>query len=146
MRNVLAPIAFLSKSWMAAGPLILSLILVGGMPKSLLASDPTGVWRGEWTSQSTGHRGPMRVAIRPRSDGQYQALFSGRFFVVIPFVYRATLSPQFDGNGNVSLSANKPLGFGMGEYRMRTWVTGNRMQGSFSAARDRGTVSMRRVR
>jgi hypothetical protein len=88
----------------------------------------------------------MRVAIRPRSDGNYQALFTGRFFVVIPFMYRATLSPQLDGNGNVMLSANKPLGFGMGEYRMRTWVTGNRLQGSFSAARDRGTVSMRRVR
>lgn len=146
MRCILTAMAFPLKSWCSPRLWILIVILLGGMPQASVAADPTGVWRGEWTSQSTGHRGPMRVAIRPRSDGNYQAFFTGRFFVVIPFMYRATLSPQLDGNGNVVLSANKPLGFGMGEYRMRTWVTGYRLQGSFSAARDRGTVSMRRVR
>lgn len=88
----------------------------------------------------------MRVAIRERNDGLYQARFSGRFFVVIPFMYRATLVPSRDVHGNVVLDANKRLGLGMGSYEMRTSIVGNQLQGSFRAARDRGSVSMRRVR
>ena len=117
-----------------------------GISQDSLGSDPVGVWRGEWTSNSTGHRGPMRVVIREQNDGRYQARFSGRFLVVIPFMYRATLVPSSDPYGNVVLDANKRLGLGMGSYTMRTTVFGNQLQGSFSAARDRGTVTMRRVR
>jgi hypothetical protein len=116
------------------------------MSQDSLASDPVGVWRGEWTSNSTGHRGPMRVVIREQNDGRYQARFSGRFLVVIPFMYRATLVPSSDPYGNVILDANKRLGLGMGSYTMRTTVVGNQLQGSFSAARDRGSVTMCRVR
>jgi hypothetical protein len=109
-------------------------------------SDPRGVWRGEWTSNSTGHRGPMRVAIRQRSDGMYQARFTGRFFVVIPFTYGVTMVPSRDAMGNTTLSASKRLGLGLGSYTMQTAIQGNRLQGSFRAAGDRGTVSMRRIR
>lgn len=116
------------------------------MSQDSLGSDPVGVWRGEWTSNSTGHRGPMRVVIREQNDGRYQARFSGRFLVVIPFMYRATLVPSSDPYGNVVLDANKRLGLGMGSYTMRTTVFGNQLRGSFSAARDRGSVTMRRVR
>lgn len=117
-----------------------------GMGQDSMGSDPVGVWRGEWTSNSTGHRGPMQVVIRERNDGRYQARFSGRFLVVIPFMYRATLVPSSDAYGNVVLDANKRLGLGMGSYTMRTTVVGNQLRGSFSAARDRGSVTMRRVR
>lgn len=116
-----------------------------GMGHASLGSDPVGVWRGEWTSNSTGHRGPMRVVIRERNDGRYQARFSGRFFVVIPFMYRATLVPSSDAYGNLVLDANKRLGLGMGNYTMRTTIAGDQLRGSFSAARDRGSVRMRRV-
>jgi hypothetical protein len=88
----------------------------------------------------------MRVVIRERNDGRYQARFSGRFFVVIPFMYRATLVPSNDAYGNIILDANKRLGLGTGSYTMRTTVIGNQLRGSFSAARDRGSVTMRRVR
>ncbi len=88
----------------------------------------------------------MRVVIREQNDGRYQARFSGRFLVVIPFMYRATLVPSSDPYGNTVLDANKRLGLGMGSYTMRTTVVGNQLQGSFSAARDRGSVTMRRVR
>jgi hypothetical protein len=110
------------------------------------AADPVGVWRGQWTSNSTGHRGPMRVAIRPGSNGTYQAHFSGRFLVVIPFMYNTTLVPSRDANGNLTLSASKRLGPRMGNYTMQNVIVGNRMQGSFSAAGDRGNVTMNRIR
>lgn len=132
----------------SAIPFAIGLMVLGlaGTAETARGADPTGVWRGEWTSNSTGHRGPMRVVIRERSDGMYQARFSGRFLVVVPFAYRATLVPSRDAVGNVTLSASKQLGFGLGSYTMQTQVNGNRLQGSFRAARDRGAVSMRRVR
>lgn len=113
---------------------------------SVWATDPTGVWRGEWRSGSTGHRGPMSVVIRPAGNGSYQGKFHGRFLGVIPFVYRADLHAYSDANGNTVLHASKPLGPLLGNYTMSTVVTGSDLRGSFQAAGDRGSIRMRRVR
>ena len=111
-----------------------------------VASDPTGRWKGEWTSQSTGHRGPMRANIRQSQDGTYQARFSGRFAVVIPFTYKVQLHPRYDEFGNVHLSASKPLGPLLGSYSMHAISSGSTLQGSFNAAKDVGSIQMNRVR
>ncbi len=110
------------------------------------AESPVGRWKGQWNSQSTGHQGPMRATIRRNGEGGYDARFSGRFFVVIPFTYKVSMQPVLDTMGNVHLVANKPLGPMLGSYRMDSMVMGNSLLGSFSAAKDTGTVSMRRVR
>jgi hypothetical protein len=105
------------------------------------AQSPSGRWRGEWTSRSTGHSGPMRANIRPNGDGSYSARFSGRFFVVFPFTYRVDLQPTGWGN----YSAEKKLGPLLGSYRMQTSIRGNSLTGSFQAAKDLGAVNMHRV-
>jgi hypothetical protein len=109
------------------------------------ASDPTGRWKGEWTSQSTGHRGPMRANIRQSQDGTYQARFSGRFAVVIPFTYKVQLHPRYDEFGNVHLSARKPLGPLLGSYSMQAISSDSTLQGSFNAAKDVGAIQMNRM-
>jgi len=109
------------------------------------ASDPAGRWKGEWTSQSTGHRGPMRANIRQSQDGSYQARFSGRFAVVIPFTYKVQLHPRYDEFGNVHLSASKPLGPLLGSYTMHAISSGSTLQGSFNAAKDIGAIKMNRI-
>ncbi|MDZ4851464.1 MAG: hypothetical protein SGI77_19410 [Pirellulaceae bacterium] len=106
------------------------------------AQSPSGRWRGEWTSGSTGHRGPMRANIRPQADGSFSARFTGRFFVVIPFTYRVDLVPSYFGSQQ--LSAEKKLGPILGSYRMQTSFGSQAMNGQFQAAGDQGTVSMRR--
>ncbi len=111
-----------------------------------LADNPTGVWKGEWRSGSTGHHGPMRVKIQPKADGTYQAKFTGRFALVIPFAYRVNLQPSQDGYGNPILTAAKPLGPLMGSYRMSAQAIGNGLQGNFQAAGDNGTIRMKRIR
>ncbi len=103
---------------------------------------PVGRWRGEWTSQSTGHHGPMRANIRDQHDGTYSARFSGRFFVVIPFTYRVDLVPSGWGG----FTAEKQLGPIMGSYRMQTQFGTDGMAGQFQAAKDVGAVNMTRVR
>ena len=143
MNSKTYPKALVSATWMLIA-CIGSLGLLSGA--DAFATDPSGVWRGEWRSGSTGHRGPMRVAIRPDGNGAYQARFSGRFALVIPFAYRATLTPSLDTNGNSILTSSKQLGPLLGSYNMQTRVSGSQFYGSFQAAGDNGTVSMQRVR
>jgi hypothetical protein len=131
---------------------ILSFRILGGLFCFLslisiaMSSDPVGVWKGEWRSESTGHHGPMRANIQPRADGTYQARFTGRFAVVVPFVYGVTLQPAYDANGNQILMADKKLGPVLGGYRMQAQTMGGQLQGSFQAAGDTGSVRMRRIR
>lgn len=110
------------------------------------AQDATGVYRGEWRSGSNGHHGPMRAVVQPRTDGTYQARFSGRFALVIPFAYKVTLQPTLDSNGNTVLTAEKPLGPIMGSYRMTAQTDQSGLYGNFQAAGDNGSIQMKRVR
>jgi hypothetical protein len=108
--------------------------------------NPQGRWKGRWQSESTGHSGPMNVSITPTAKGTYQARFTGRFALVIPFAYRAELVPQTTSEGQTVLSSSKKLGPILGSYQMQTQVTGDSLSGGFQAAGDRGSIKMRRVR
>ncbi len=108
------------------------------------SQNPQGVWKGEWRSESTGHRGPMKVTISPTSRGTYQARFTGRFAAVIPFAYRAELVPQTNHDGSTVLTSYKKLGPILGSYQMQTQVSGDVLSGGFQAAKDRGSIQMRR--
>ena len=110
------------------------------------ADGPTGVYRGEWRSGSTGHHGPMRAVVQPTPDGNYQARFTGRFALIVPFTYRVALQPMQDELGNTVLTAEKPLGPIMGSYRMTAQAGPNGLHGNFQAAGDNGTITMRRLR
>ena len=111
-----------------------------------IAQNPSGVYRGEWRSGSTGHRGPMRAVVQPAADGNYQARFSGRFALVIPFTYKVMLQPSVDAYGNTYLSAEKPLGPILGSYRMTAQADQNGLSGNFQAAGDNGSIRMIRIR
>ena len=110
------------------------------------AQDASGVYRGEWRSGSNGHHGPMRAVVQPRSDGSYQARFSGRFALVIPFTYKVTLQSVQDSNGSTYLTAEKPLGPILGSYRMTATADQGGLNGNFQAAGDNGSIQMKRVR
>jgi hypothetical protein len=88
----------------------------------------------------------MNVSIRPTSNGNYPARFTGRFALVIPFAYRAELVPQTTSQGQTVLTSSKKLGPILGSYQMNTQIIGDSLSGGFQAAGDRGTITMRRVR
>lgn len=134
----------------ASGLHVMLILLVTAMSANLSAQESSpgniqGVWRGQWRSASTGHKGPMRVAITPTNQGTYQARFTGRFAAVIPFAYRAELIPVTAQDGSVQLTSSKKLGPILGSYEMQTRVLGNTLSGEFQAAGDRGTILMQRV-
>ncbi len=121
--------------------MILTALVVVLAIQSSCFSDQTKRYRGNWKSISTGHQGALRVRIRPNEDGTMQATFAGRFAVIVPFVYRATLVPT----GNGGYSSSKSLGPLIGEYRMNAIVTSDYFNASYQAAGDQGSFTMRRV-
>ncbi len=88
----------------------------------------------------------MRVRLTPRTDGQVDARFSGRFLLVLPFTYRTQLSNNGDFGDGRSLSARKQLGPLLGSYEMSAIQTAGGFNGQFRAAGDTGVISMKRVR
>lgn len=107
----------------------------------LQAASPAGQWRGSWSSQSTGHSGPLRAHIRPSGDDTYRALFVGRFAGVVPFVYPTRLKPVPGTCDRYSSSQRLPF---LGTYKMTATVTHNRFQATFQGRDDRGSFNMSR--
>ncbi len=107
------------------------------------AENPSGVWRGQWTSQSSGHRGALGAKIRPAGPDHYKATFYGRFAVVIPFFYRTTLD-RIPGTTDMYYSAKKmPL---LGTYETTARISGSHFRADFVGKKDRGVFEMRRRR
>ncbi len=106
-------------------------------------SGPTGVWRGKWTSQSTGHQGPLGARIRPAGSDQYTAWFYGRFAKVIPFAYRASLT-RVPGTADLYHSTKRmPL---LGTYETTARISQGQFNANFVADQDRGVFIMSRRR
>lgn len=114
----------------------------GGLGSSAFGS-PVGVWRGTWSSRSTGHQGPLRARVRQLDSHTYRAWFAGRFAGVIPFVYPSKLS-RVPGTANLYQTSRRlPL---MGNYRMTATVTPGRFDAQFQSRNDQGTFRMTRRR
>lgn len=130
--------------------ILLSLVWVGSAGishTSVYAGEPTGVWKGEWRSGSTGHHGPMRAVVKPNNNGGFDARFTGRFAVVIPFTYKTTLQPKYNpATGQNYLYSSKSLGPLLGSYTMHASVNEPHLNGSFNAVGDVGTIRMHRLR
>lgn len=113
-----------------------------GPTETLCAQDASGVWRGRWTAFATPqrreHGGPVRVRLTKVGPSTYRGTFSGRFAIVIPYVYRATV---YQSGG--TLYADKQLGR-FGQYRMALQPWGNTLSGNWSAGNSRGAIQLRR--
>jgi hypothetical protein len=101
----------------------------------------SGRWQGSWTSAATGHSGPLRASITPLPNGDYRAIFAGRFAKVIPFVYPARLSSVPGTPGQYTSSQRLPL---LGTYRMTASITSHTFHADFRGRKDAGTFRMSR--
>ncbi len=107
------------------------------------AASPAGVWKGRWTSQSTGHQGPMRARIRQLDENTYRAWFAGRFAGIVPFAYPTTLE-RVPGSCNCFRSRQRlPL---MGTYQMTAAISSGRFDARFRSRDDWGNFRMVRRR
>ncbi len=125
--------------------MIRSLLLFGLLliPSLGFCGQPAGKWRGGWQSHTSGHHGPMHATVTPRSDGQYNARFTGRFALVIPFTYRVTMTPVEYGPEGTTLVASRRLPL-LGIYNMTATVHGNRLDAAYTSKSDQGAFHMQR--
>ena len=123
--------------------LLLSLLAIGcwASPRAQ-AQDLSGRWKGTWSAAANAkhglHTGPLRVRLVSTGPGTYRGLFTGRFAVVVPYIYRAKVTQY--GQQVVSSRRLGPLG----EYRMTLFSTPNRLDGGWSAAGESGAIHLNR--
>jgi len=113
-----------------------------------MADSTGGGWKGEWISETTGHHGPLRARIRKLDDNHYRAVFAGRFFKVIPFVYPTKLervSSAADESESTSETLRSiqrlPL---LGTYEMEATVTDGHFHADYKSKRDSGSFILSR--
>lgn len=104
------------------------------------AQELAGRWKGTWSTYSQGekrpHHGTLRVHLRSQGNGTYQGTFAGRFAVVIPYFYRASVTQYGD-----SLISTKRLG-PFGEYRMELHHQPGSLDGHWSAGGKAGGIRL----
>ncbi|MSR32168.1 MAG: hypothetical protein EXR99_11740 [Gemmataceae bacterium] len=109
---------------------------------SLQAKDPpapdlSGSWSGLWISDGSGHQGPMRATFQPAGDGSYDVLFTGRFFKVFPFRYRANLAVTGKEGNKIKLEGSKRLP-GFGVFTFKALADEKSFRAEYSSRKDNG--------
>jgi hypothetical protein len=121
----------------------LALLFTLILPATVFAADPySGRWVGQWSSDSNGHRGPLRATLSPTATG-YDARFAGRFAVVVPFVYRTHLETVGTSGESVFLAAERRIPL-FGNFRTDVVVTPWGFDATFRSGRDSGRFTLTR--
>lgn len=122
--------------------LALGAVRAGECPPSV--PDLTGKWSGRWSSDTSGHSGPLRARFREISDCQYRVTFSGRFWVVVPFLYPVTLDVTGYAADKVLLSGSSRLGPVLGTFTYSAESTATDFVATFESRNDRGSFVLSR--
>lgn len=103
----------------------------------------SGSWNGKWVSDGSGHKGPMKAVFRSVGNDSYEVTFSGRFFKVIPFRYKATLTVTGkEGDKLILTGSQKLLGFGTFEYN--ALADDGSFMATYSSKKDNGRFELYR--
>jgi hypothetical protein len=108
------------------------------------AAELSGRWQGYWSSDSTGHRGPLRCTLTRLDETSYQADFSGRFFKLIPFRYSIVLTVISDDGHTVQLSGSHYLGRRLGTFTYFAQATCDEFVASYESCKDCGQFVLSR--
>lgn len=106
--------------------------------------NPAGRWEGHWSSDVTGHRGPVRCMVTHAAEGKYQARFRARYAIVLTTEREVELDASqrgglwhFSGEENLGLLAG-------GRHAYRGKASANQLFVTYESARDRGTLELER--
>jgi hypothetical protein len=110
----------------------------------VFATDLSGHWQGNWSSDSTGHRGPLRCTLTRLDETTYQADFSGRFFKLIPFRYSVVLTVTSDDGHTVHLSGSHVLGRRLGTFTYTAQATCDEFVANYESCKDCGQFILSR--
>ena len=108
--------------------------------------DLSGRWSGYWLSDKNAHTGPLNARFTAKPDGSYRVLFTGRFMMIIPFIYSTTFQASPTGSDTVNVSASQNLGPGLGTFDTNGIATSSTFDARFTARGDSGRFVMNRRR
>jgi hypothetical protein len=124
---------FVSKQWALAFVAAAWL----GIADVAKAQDLSGRWTGHWEDSRSGHCGPLRATICKCDDQHYQAVFTGRYFGVLPFRFRATLTVTGQHGDKVLLAGDSRVGLS-GSFRYSAEATATEFVADYCARRYEG--------
>jgi hypothetical protein len=105
---------------------------------NLSAGELEGRWRrGYWTDTNTGHEDMLRGRFRPLPDGNYRAVFTGKFAVIVPFRFATTLE-VVGRDGDKVILAGSPRVPGFGRFTYHAVADANNFHASYESRRWRG--------
>lgn len=128
---------------------LLTAILILAQPGASVAAEPvrdmdlSGKWCGTWRDCKSGHQGPLHATLCRIDDCHYKAVFSGRFWGVVPFRYTMTLEIVGRDGASVLLSGSKRVGIS-GEFECCARGTDCELNASFKSKRYSGEFELKR--
>jgi hypothetical protein len=112
-------------------------------PPPSAANDLQGHWEGEWISQASGHRGPLRCVLSKTSPGDYQAAFHAVYCGALRVAYTVPLHGRIDG-GKLSLEGETDIGrLAGGIYSYKGEADETAFRCTYRCRYDHGTFQMR---
>jgi hypothetical protein len=76
--------------------------------------DMSGRWEGEWVSEATGHRGPLRCVIEISTPDRWTGWFRGGYARIFRACYATALHAARVGTDRYTFSGQSNLGWAAG--------------------------------
>ena len=124
--------------------LSLSWLIVLALASSTSAGELEGRWRqGNWIDTNRGHEGPLRAHFRQTDESHYRAVFTGRFFKVIPFRFATTLNVVGCEGDQLILAGESRVGL-FGRFTYRATADAHRFHADYQSGRWQGEFNLQR--
>jgi hypothetical protein len=102
-----------------------------------------GGWRGRWVDNYSGHEDVLRARFRPTRNGNYRAVFTGKFAKVIPFVFTTKLHVIEHNDGQVVMSGTSRI-MGISSFTYHAVADGQSFNAQYSSRRWAGEFHLNR--
>ena len=98
-------------------------------------------WIGNWLSERSGHKGPIKVVFKSLGNGTKEVVYSGPLFKFIPFRYRFNLSITGKDNDKVILSGTQKFP-GFGTFEFDALADNNSFVANYSSKKSNGRFEL----
>ena len=125
------------------------LILVGSQPARAAEPSPcidlSGRWCGTWKDCGSGHHGPLRATFCRTDDCHYRAVFTGRFWGIFPFRFKADLAVVGQQGDRLILCGSQRVGIS-GAFEYNATASNCDFSATFDSRRYHGVFELTRER
>ena len=107
----------------------------------------SGRWEGEWVSEKTGHRGPLRSVILAISSDRWRARFHARYSRFFRACYETNLETTRVAAGRYTFKGSSDLGWAAGGvYEYDGEATATELVCRYRSRFDDGEFRLKRLR